>query len=111
MSIEDDKQQFYNSMPWRRMRERIRKRDGYECQWCKLEGRMTIDEGELNRNGRKKMALIVHHIKEYELYPELKLDEDNLVLVCFQCHERHHGRWRDNKPKKWPDEKWEVPPV
>lgn len=102
------KRTFYNSMIWKRMRDRIRARDGYECRWCAENGKLTVDDGSLNRNGRKKNALIVHHIKELEYHPELRLDEDNLILVCFECHERHHERWRDNFTKnKWTaDEKW-----
>lgn len=108
---EQERQRFYNSMDWRRTRERIRKRDNYECQWCKEKGKVTIDTGALNRNGRKKNALIVHHIEERLDRPDLALDDDNLVTVCFECHERHHERWTENnyKPKKnkWSDdEKW-----
>lgn len=104
---QQERQDFYNSMSWRRLRERIKKRENYECQWCKREGRVTIDTGALNRNGRKKNALIVHHIKERLDYPELALDEDNLVTVCFKCHELHHERWKENhapKKNKWSDD-------
>lgn len=102
-----ERQAFYNNKDWRQTRERIKKRDNYECQWCKREGRVTIDTGALNRNGRKKNALIVHHIKERLDYPELALEDDNLVTVCFECHEKHHERWTENhKPKKnkWSDD-------
>lgn len=102
-----DKRVFYNSAPWRRKRKEILKRDNYECQWCKLDGRVTIDTGEKNRNGRKKNALIVHHIQELLHRPDLRLEDDNLVTVCFRCHETHHGRWQENKKNKWKnDEQW-----
>lgn len=108
---EQERREFYNSQAWRKKRKDIKKRDNNECQWCKKEGRVTIDTGTLNRNGRKKNALIVHHIKERLEHPELALDDDNLVTVCFKCHEQHHERWTDNvgkqKENKWTaDEKW-----
>lgn len=110
MLSQDEVRVFYNSTPWKHMRNYIRKRDNNECQWCKTNGKLTIDTGELNRNGRKKNALIVHHIKELKDDPELKLSEENLVLICFECHERHHERWVVNhktKPNKWKeDEMW-----
>ena len=81
---EQERRDFYNSMDWRRTRERIKKRDNYECQWCKEKGKVTIDTGALNRNGRKKNALIVHHIKELAVRPDLALDDGNLVTVCFR---------------------------
>lgn len=94
-------------MCWRNKRKEILKRDNHECQWCKEKGIITIDTGDLNRNGRKKNALIVHHIKELLDYPELRLENDNLITVCFECHEKHHQRWIDNNKKnKWQDEKW-----
>ena len=104
-----NKRKFYNSVAWRNKRDKIKKRDGYECQWCKQEGRLTIDTGEKNRNGRKKNALIVHHIKELIDFPELRLTDENLVTVCFKCHEQHHERWIENnkqKETKWTDENW-----
>lgn len=81
---EQERRDFYNSMNWRRTRDRIKKRDSYECQWCKEKGKVTIDTGALNRNGRKKNALIVHHIKERLERPDLALDDGNLVTVCFR---------------------------
>lgn len=104
------RKKFYLSQSWKAMRKKIRQRDNNECQWCKAKGKLTIDRDELNRNGRKKNALIVHHIKELEERPDLRLNESNLVTVCFECHERHHERWKENhKPKenKWSaDEMW-----
>jgi 5-methylcytosine-specific restriction endonuclease McrA len=105
----EDRKYFYNSTPWRHKREAIKRRDNYECQWCKAKGKLTVDRGELNRNGRKKIALIVHHIEELEDQPDRRLDDDNLITICFECHERHHKRWEENgKPKeqKWKDERW-----
>ena len=91
------------------MREAIKRRDNYECQECKRKGDLTIDMKERNKNDRKKIALVVDHIKELEHHPELALDPDNLETLCVNCHNKKHGRYFTNfimnKPK-WNDERW-----
>ncbi len=91
------------------MREAIKRRDNYECQECKRKGNLTIDMKERNKNDRKKIALVVDHIKELEHHPELALDPDNLETLCVVCHNKKHGRYFTNfimnKPK-WNDERW-----
>jgi hypothetical protein len=54
-------------------------RDKYTCQCC---GRIG---GKLN----------AHHIKSFAKYPELRLDENNGITYCRQCHidwHKKHGR-------------------
>ncbi|WP_442893615.1 HNH endonuclease [Bacillus sp. 2205SS5-2] len=68
---------FYRSIVWRKKREYILKRDGFLCQECKKYG--------VNRD-----ANIVHHIKELEHHPELRLSNNNLVSVCAKCHNKLH---------------------
>jgi hypothetical protein len=55
------------------------KRDKYTCQHC---GRIG---GKLN----------AHHIKPFAKYPELRLDVNNGITYCRQCHidwHKKHGR-------------------
>ena len=68
---------FYNSKRWKDKRQYILHRDHYLCQECK-------------KYGRNNEAKIVHHIKEVEDHPELKLKNDNLVSVCKSCHNKVH---------------------
>lgn len=93
---------FYNSSEWKQKRLEIIRRDNYECQWCKEEGRVTI---------MPDSALEVDHIKELEEHPELALDNDNLRTLCKDCHNRRHGRmnYKHMNPKiiKWQDERWD----
>ncbi|WP_256815571.1 HNH endonuclease [Cytobacillus sp. Bac17] len=106
---QEQKSKFYNSGEWKKLRAEIKKRDNYECQECKRQGRLSIDTNEYSeRAGRKKIQLVVHHIKELEHHPDLALDEDNLETVCVDCHNKEHGRdFRNKKPNKWQhDERW-----
>lgn len=40
----------------------------------------------------KVLAVLVHHIKALELFPELALVDENLQSACNRCHEQHHGK-------------------
>jgi len=69
---------FYTSTVWRKKRLAILKRDKYLCKICL-------------RYGKNTEAKIVHHIKELEDYPELRLKSSNLVSLCASCHNKVHG--------------------
>lgn len=40
--------------------------------------------------------LHVHHIKPFHLYPELELDNKNLIVLC-ETHHLYYGHWSDWK--------------
>lgn len=51
----------------------VKEKDGYLCQWCHAPDN-----------------LIAHHIKEWDEYPDLRLDLSNGITLCRSCHMRHH---------------------
>ncbi|MEY8515169.1 MULTISPECIES: HNH endonuclease [Lactococcus] len=87
---------FYHSGDWRSVRKQVLKRDNYECQWCKAEGRVTT---------AKTATLEVDHIKELQYYPELALEPSNLRTLCHDCHNKRHNR---QKERKFDDECFEF---
>ena len=68
---------FYQSPEWRAKRRDIFRRDNYECQRCKRQGKFSPGE-------------CVHHIKHLKDYPMLGLDDDNLISLCNPCHNIEH---------------------
>lgn len=68
---------FYTSPRWKRKRQSILRRDGYQCQICR-------------RYGIIREAVTVHHIQELSDRPDLALQESNLISVCQACHNRLH---------------------
>lgn len=50
------------------------------------------------------LNLQVHHIKPFHLYPELELDDNNLITLCMEpslrCHliQGHLGSWFKYNP-------------
>lgn len=67
----------YNSSRWKRKQKAIMKRDGYQCQLCK-------------RYGKAEPAVVVHHIKHVDEYPELAYNSSNLISLCAGCHNKQH---------------------
>jgi len=80
-------------------------RDNNECQRCKRNGLTSIDVYE-HTGKRKKIKLVVHHIKELEDHPAFALDIDNLEVCCVKCHNEIHGRTQEKKEPQWNDEQW-----
>ena len=75
--------QFYNSKEWQACREAyIASKQGL-CERCLAEGRISPGE-------------IVHHkewlTQETIADPRVTLNFDNLELLCWDCHNKEHGK-------------------
>lgn len=105
-----EKKKFYNSKKWKTKRIEILARDKYECQDCIARLKAAKENNiELKGNDRLiRRAEEVHHIKELEERFDLRLDDDNLISLCVQCHNIRHGRYVSYVRKKPPisEEKW-----
>lgn len=69
----------YKDRRWKKTRESILNRDGYECQESKGKG-ITVT------------ADTVHHIYPLEIYPELKYVDWNLISLSAKEHNKMHVR-------------------
>lgn len=68
------KDRFRWTMAWKNKREEIKERDLYLCVVCKENGRIESKD------------LSVHHIEPLEERFDLRLENDNLITLCKNCH-------------------------
>ena len=79
MNYHDKYNSFYNSVEWRQLRARkFAEADGL-CEECKKKG--------IIRAGKE-----VHHRVPIEKDWSKRLDFDNLILLCPECHNKIHKR-------------------
>ena len=70
---------FYQSADWKELREsRFAFADGL-CELCR-------------KNGKVKAAREIHHIVPIEIDYSKRLDYDNLIALCSDCHNKIHNR-------------------
>ena len=71
------------------------KQRGYDSVWSDLRNKKIATDSLCEmclKSKRYVIAVLVHHIKTVERYPELRLVWDNLMSLCHSCHEREHRR-------------------
>ena len=68
---------FYNGVEWRTLSAKYTQDKGYRCEVCRA------------------MATQVHHKKAIQTPEgwELRLDYNNLKLLCTRCHNEEHERF------------------
>jgi len=74
-----ERQSQYAKSVWKELAKAILKRDKYQCQDC----------GAKHTSVTK---LVVHHIKAWSRYPELRFESTNLQTLCVKCHKKKHSR-------------------
>jgi len=74
-----ERQTMYARSAWKEIAKEILKRDNYKCKKCGL-------------SNKKHNKLVVHHIKQWSKYPELRFEKNNLITVCEECHKKEHYR-------------------
>ena len=81
---------FYATRQWREKREEIKSLDKGICQRCLIKfGIVTLEHLE------------VHHIEPLTVKWEKRLQNDNLITLCVNCH-----RWIDIKNNGRLDFEW-----
>lgn len=99
---------FLHSQYWKEKRPIILDRDHYECQRCL--GKYVGKYGGPIKRVRITKATVVHHHIPHDENVELLLDDDNLVSLCWLCHEIVEGRVSSgrfrNKKKAITEERW-----
>ena len=74
---------FYHTAAWKRVRAVALSRDNGMCQKC-------MERFRAGYGVRPRRARMVHHIIPVEERPDLALDLNNLVSLCWECHNEEH---------------------
>lgn len=82
IAINKNERNVYGLAYWSRS---VKRRDNYICQNCGIDGKKVC-----NHCGEKP-RLHAHHIKEWVDHPELRLDINNGITLCFKCHHMKMG--------------------
>lgn len=81
----DERAAFYASWEWRTLRMEILKQYGHRCQSC---GATTKDKTVSGAPVR----IVVDHIKPLSKFWDLRLDRNNLQVLCDECNQGK-GAW------------------
>ena len=66
---------------WKR---KVLMRDNYTCRCC---GKVC----------RRKNEIAVHHLDSFMYYPKGRIDLDNAVSLCNECHDKFHEEFGMSK--------------
>lgn len=82
--VTNDQADYFYKLPiwYKEVRPQILERDKRECQLCKMQGKLTV----------VMKRAYVHHMAELKLFPAYALNFNNLVTLCYHCHEVTHER-------------------
>lgn len=79
MTYKDKYAQFYNSAEWKAARnQKFVEADGL-CERCRAKGKLV-------------QGIDVHHIIPIDQDWSKRLEHDNLILLCKDCHNEMHNR-------------------
>lgn len=96
-----EKDEFYRSWDWSTLRTKTIKKFGRVCMCCgAVPGDLTVGGG--------RVRIVVDHIKPIHHHWYLRLDPENLQVLCNECN-MGKGAWdeTDHRPKPVPDE-WVI---
>lgn len=95
------KNEFYASWEWRTLRMEVLKEQGRACQCCGAEPGMKTAAGD-------PVRICVDHIKPLSKFWHLRLDKNNLQVLCDECNQGK-GNWdqTDFRQPAAPDE-WVI---
>lgn len=80
------RQKIYSTDEWKNVRKLIFERDNYSCVMCNKY------MSSIKRGNRKICNLAIHHIKPFSDDITKACEEDNLVLLCHECHTWVHSK-------------------
>jgi 5-methylcytosine-specific restriction endonuclease McrA len=88
---------FYRSYDWKEIRYRVLLKYGRKCMCC------GASEGDIFAYNGDQVVINVDHIKPLRKYWSLRLDFDNLQVLCSDCN-HGKGNWDETDFRPRPKE-------
>jgi len=73
--VTPENEKFRKSQEYKYWRRSVFERDRFTCQHCLV----------------KWVKIQAHHIKSFSKFPEERLNIDNWITLCFNCHKNIHA--------------------
>ena len=80
--VTPERQIMYSSDKWKRCVKEVWRRDNATCQRCGKQYNLTD----------RSQHFHIHHMYSFANYPYLRMNPDNLVLLCPDCHRFVHSK-------------------
>ena len=80
--VTPERQKIYSSKKWKQCVKEVWKRDNAICQMC----------GEKYNLMDRSKHFHIHHMYSFAEFPYLRMNPDNLVLLCPNCHHFVHSK-------------------
>lgn len=81
--------EYYKELHWRKLSKKILDDKDCECQICKRKRWKLLSKGKNKGTWKRLLRFAIHH-KNYEhLFEEEKHLED-LMILCYTCHDLCH---------------------
>lgn len=84
-----------NSGAYMKWRREVFIRDAFVCQKCGYK-----------KGDDEYTVLVAHHMESFEDYPEGRLDAENGVTLCNDCHHEFHRLYGVHHSRKWQTEEF-----
>lgn len=84
--VTSERQLLYSTPEWKKSCYEVWRRDNATCQRCGLI-----------HNENKDTPFHIHHLKSFVEYKDLRVNTENLILLCEVCHLFIHSRKNVNK--------------
>lgn len=83
--LSPERQSIYSSLEWIELVKKVWSRDNAICQNCGKHHNIETNRGNFH----------IHHIVSFQV-KEKRLDLDNLILLCKECHKWVHSKKNTN---------------
>jgi len=81
--------EYYKTPHWRKLSKKILDDRDCECQICKRKRWKLLTRGKNKGTWKRLFRFVIHHKRYDNLYEE-ENNKDDLMILCYTCHNLCH---------------------